>query len=92
MHNDVLWVDYEEYMSSEETLFKFVQHLSLYGLAFLRNVPEGKKQNAVAELAERIGNLKTTFYGATWDVKSEEKSKNIAYGLHQIITRVVLMV
>jgi len=52
---------------------------------FLRNVPDSEK--SVEEIAGRIGTLKDTFYGRTWDVKSKPKAKNIAYtqsflGLH----------
>lgn len=82
---DNKWVDYESYMSSDETLFDALTHLNRYGLLFLRNVPESEE--SVVHLASRIGNLKDTFYGRTWDVRSKAKAENIAYtpqflGLH----------
>ncbi|KAK5242008.1 hypothetical protein LTR16_008840, partial [Cryomyces antarcticus] len=52
---------------------------------FLRNVPDSEVE--VERIAGRIGNLRDTFYGRTWDVKSVVNAKNIAYthqylGLH----------
>ncbi|KAL7268747.1 hypothetical protein RUND412_008616 [Rhizina undulata] len=86
MENDQFWIDYEEYMNSDEKLFLTLKHLSRYGLIFVKNIPPGKS-DAVNGLAGRIGNLKNTFYGETWDVESVQDSKNIAYtsldlGLH----------
>lgn len=77
MEKDVLFVEYEDYMKSDDALFKAVKQLSLYGLMFIKGIPEGMS-DAVEGMAERIGNLKNTFYGKTWDVKSIKDSKNIA--------------
>ncbi|KAF2831203.1 Clavaminate synthase-like protein [Ophiobolus disseminans] len=82
---DNKWVDYNEYMSQDETLFDALTHLNRYGLLFLKNVPDSEE--SVVQLASRIGNLKDTFYGRTWDVRSKPKAENIAYtpqflGLH----------
>jgi len=77
MESDVLYINYSDYMSSDEALFRAIKQLSLYGLMFIRGVPEGQ-HDAIEGMAERIGNLKNTFYGKTWDVKSVEESKNIA--------------
>ncbi|KAF3909057.1 hypothetical protein ABW21_db0202146 [Orbilia brochopaga] len=79
MEKNVLWIDYKDYMNDEVALAKALKHLSLYGLIFIRGVPEGREKNQVPALAERIGNLKNTFYGDTWSVKSVPQSKNIAY-------------
>ncbi|KAF8251447.1 Clavaminate synthase-like protein, partial [Wilcoxina mikolae CBS 423.85] len=78
MESDVLYISYSDYMNSDEALFRAVRQLSLYGLMFIRGVPEGQ-HDAIEGMAERIGNLKNTFYGKTWDVKSVKYSKNIAY-------------
>ncbi|KAG0352438.1 hypothetical protein BG005_008142 [Podila minutissima] len=85
MQDKVLWLDYEEYMTTQEGLYKGLKHLQEYGLFFLRGVPTEDDQ--VATVAERIGHLRHTFYGRTWDVKSVPNAKNIAYtnlnlGLH----------
>ncbi|KAF2281335.1 Clavaminate synthase-like protein [Westerdykella ornata] len=82
---DNKWVDYNEYMSQDEALFSALLHLHRYGLLFLRNVPESEE--SVVQIASRIGNLKDTLYGRTWDVKSKPHAENIAYtqqflGLH----------
>ena len=72
-------VDYEyaAYMTDDEVLLSAVKQLHTHGLLFVRNVPEDEE--SVVRLAERIGPLKTTFYGKTWDVRSVPDAKNVAY-------------
>jgi gamma-butyrobetaine dioxygenase len=79
------WLDYNDYMKNDDTLFDALTHLNQYGLLFLRNVPDS--ETSVVDLASRIGTLKDTFYGRTWDVRSKPQAENIAYtpqflGLH----------
>lgn len=76
------WVDYKNYMAEDKVLYDALSHLNTYGLLFLRNVPDSEE--SVVEMASRIGNLKDTFYGRTWDVKSKPKAENIAY-THQFL-------
>lgn len=78
-------IEYEEYMKDDQYLFTAVKQLRDYGLLFLKNVPLDEK--SVEKVATRIGNLRHTFYGETWDVKSKPAAKNVAYtkkylGLH----------
>lgn len=86
MEEDVVWLDWEEYFSADDSgLFKALKALSIYGLFFLKNVPS--EESSVEKIAQQIGPLKSTFYGKTWDVKSLPGSKNIAntslnLGLH----------
>ncbi|KAI5796651.1 hypothetical protein EDC01DRAFT_614363 [Geopyxis carbonaria] len=85
IEKEVTWVEYNEYMSSDKALFQALKQLLSYGLIFMRDIPS--ESSSVQLIAERIGNLKNTFYGKTWDVKSINNSKNIAYtsldlGLH----------
>jgi hypothetical protein len=85
MDSKVLWLDYSEFMNTPEGLLKGLKHLQDYGLFFLEGVPREDQEVAVA--AERIGHLRHTFYGRTWDVKSVPDAKNVAYtnlnlGLH----------
>ncbi|KAF9929987.1 hypothetical protein BGZ65_005538 [Modicella reniformis] len=85
MKDKVLWLDYDEYMNTPDGLLKAVKHLQDYGLFFLGNVPI--KDQEVATAAERIGHLRHTFYGRTWDVRSVPNATNVAYtnlnlGLH----------
>ncbi|RMZ66658.1 gamma-butyrobetaine dioxygenase [Pyrenophora seminiperda CCB06] len=82
---DNKWLDYDAYMADDSTLFDALTHLDKYGLLFIKNVPESEE--SVISLASRIGTLKDTFYGRTWDVRSKPKAENIAYtpdylGLH----------
>lgn len=82
---DNKWIDYADWMGRDEVLLDALSHLDKYGLLFLRNVPESEE--SVVDIAGRIGTLKDTFYGRTWDVRSKQKAENIAYtpqflGLH----------
>ena len=57
--------DYDSYMQDDSTLFEVIQKLQTYGLVFVTNVPGIEK--SVSTIAERIGPIKDTFYGHTWD-------------------------
>lgn len=70
-------VSYEAYMEDDAVLYKVLKRLRSHGLLFLKNVPESPE--SVARIAERIGPLKNTFYGDTWDVRSVPDAKNVAY-------------
>ena len=81
----VKFVDFSHYMSRDSALHDVLNQLGKYGLVFLCNVPESEK--AIEDIAGRIGPLKNTFYGLTWDVKTVPQAKNVAYtnqylGLH----------
>ena len=80
MRENILKVDYEAFLKDDMMLHKVLVSLHLYGLAFFVNVPsENTDGTEIANLATRIGEIKQTFYGRTWDVKSVAQSKNIAY-------------
>jgi len=79
------FVTYEDYMNTDTGLYRALRQLEYYGLLLVRGVPESEK--SVERLAERIGNLRDTLYGRTWDVRSVPQAKNVAYtsrylGLH----------
>lgn len=57
--------DYEEYMKDDTALLKAIEQLQTYGLVFVTNVPG--LESSVSDIAERIGPIKDTFYGRTWD-------------------------
>ena len=87
MFQHQLSVDYNSYMHSSSALLSCLQHLHLWGLLFIHSIPSSS--DAVTRLAERIGPLKNTFYGSTWDVKSVPSAKNVAYtsshlGFHMV--------
>lgn len=69
--------DYDAYMNDETVLYRALQQLETHGLMFITSVPES--EHAVESVAQRIGPLKTTFYGKTWDVRSVPEAKNVAY-------------
>lgn len=90
MQRDNLYIDYERYLGSDEVLFRTLQMLHTHGLVFIYNVPDTidtDSSKSVVTIAERIGTMRDTFYGRTWDVRSVPNAKNVAYthqylGLH----------
>ncbi|KAF4310105.1 Taurine catabolism dioxygenase TauD/TfdA [Botryosphaeria dothidea] len=79
------WIPFDRYMKDDDVLHETLEQLGRYGLVFLTDVPDSEK--SVEHIVSRIGLLKDTFYGRTWDVKSVPNAKNIAYthqylGLH----------
>lgn len=78
--------DYSQYINQSKTFHKVIKSIRKWGLVFLNGVP--KSEEAVEKIASRIGPLRNTFYGKTWDVVSVNEAKNVAYtdkylGLHQ---------
>ncbi|KAF2427592.1 Clavaminate synthase-like protein [Tothia fuscella] len=90
MNRDIAFLDYDSYMKSEKTLYQALKLIYTHGLVFIKNVPDttaGDNAQSVTSVVERIGSLRETFYGRTWDVKSVPNAKNVAYtnvylGLH----------
>lgn len=74
---NIKFIDFGDYMSSDLVLYDALKQLRAYGLLFIRGVPDSAA--AVEDIGGRIGNLKHTFYGLTWDVKSVPNPINIAY-------------
>ncbi len=70
-------IEYDAYMTDDATLGQALKQLHTHGLLFLRNVPE--TETSVSAIGERIGPIKNTFYGYTWDVRSVPQAKNVAY-------------
>jgi gamma-butyrobetaine dioxygenase len=68
---------YEAYMEDDTVFYHALQKLHSHGLLFLKNVPESAE--SVIHITNRIGPLKNTFYGETWDVRSVPQAKNVAY-------------
>ena len=59
---------YDSYMEDDTTLYQVVKQLQSHGLAFVVGTPGIEK--SVSTIAERIGPVKDTFYGYTWDGES----------------------
>lgn len=87
-------VDYSQYKSDQATLLRTIDALLKDGIVFLTGVNYDEKSGQSTELrrvVERIGSVRTTWYGRLFDVKAEEGSRNIAYtnldlGLHMDLT------
>jgi alpha-ketoglutarate-dependent taurine dioxygenase len=71
------WVSYEDYMNDE---FKFafsMRQLQRLGLIFVKDIPESRQM--VEKIATRMGPLRNTFYGSTFDVRTVPEATNVAY-------------
>ena len=73
---DDIKVNYADLMADEKIIHHLTRYLLQYGIAFIFNVPS--TPDAVASIGSRIGPLKSTIYGTTWDVRSLSSAKNIA--------------
>ena len=83
-----------DYLISQEAFYSVLQNLDRYGLAFITDVPGNEL--AVEQIGERIGPLRHSFYGRTWDVKDKPNAENVAYtnselGLHMDLLHVIPM-
>ena len=74
---DTATIAYEDYMQSADSVHTALDQLHKTGLVFISDVP--KSDVSVNSLAERIGALRNTFYGSTWNVTSSPEAKNVAY-------------
>ncbi|CAF3071381.1 unnamed protein product [Rotaria socialis] len=79
-----LHVKCDDYLHSDQGLYTALKLLNDYGIVFIDNV---QGEFTVECLAERIGVIRHTFYGKTWDIQNVNQPINIAYtslelGLH----------
>lgn len=70
-------VKYDAWMAGGEAFVKGLLDLCQWGLVIVKSVPESKE--AVEDIASKIGDLQSTFYGKTWDVISKPNAENVAY-------------
>ena len=68
--------DFGDYMNDKATFRNAVYQLHNYGIVFLSSVPSDPV--SVENIAKRIGPLRQTFYGETWDVKSRDAPINVS--------------
>lgn len=61
--------DYNEYIQDDRELYRLIRQLRTDGLAFITNVTG--EVESLATIATRIGPVKDTFYGRTWDGMSK---------------------
>jgi gamma-butyrobetaine dioxygenase len=78
--NDINQIDLhikcDDYLYSDQGFYTALKYLNDYGLVFIDNVTG---EFTVERLVERIGEIRRTFYGKSWDVKSVEQATNVAY-------------
>ena len=86
-----LFIPYNNALNTSSGLIQAITQLSKYGLLFISGVPTRETSHETCQvrtLAERFGEIRTTFYGQLWDVvNGNDDGKNIAYtdlelGLH----------
>ncbi|KAL1975915.1 hypothetical protein VTN31DRAFT_4307 [Thermomyces dupontii] len=77
MEKNQYWISYEDYMNDDSQFAKAMRALSLYGLLFVKDIPDSREM--VEKIATRMGPLRNSFYGNTWDVRSVPEAKNVAY-------------
>ena len=70
-------IEYEDYLGSNRTLHTALMQLQSFGMLYLSNVPDDPK--AIHSIAYRIGPLRNSLYGSTWNVRSVPSAKNVAY-------------
>ncbi|PGH08870.1 hypothetical protein AJ80_07742 [Polytolypa hystricis UAMH7299] len=71
------WISYDDYLADGDKFRFFMRDLQRFGLAFVKGVPEDEA--SVANIATRMGPLRNSFYGSTWDVRSVPEAANVAY-------------
>ncbi|KAL3467325.1 hypothetical protein BJX64DRAFT_167705 [Aspergillus heterothallicus] len=71
------WISYNDYMYDDEKFTVAMRNLSTLGLVFVKNIPDSREM--VEKIATRMGPLRNSFYGSTWDVRTVPEAKNVAY-------------
>ncbi|KAJ5217999.1 uncharacterized protein N7498_000098 [Penicillium cinerascens] len=71
------WISYEDYMHSNKKFTRAMKSLSSLGLIFVKDIPSSREM--VEKIATRMGPLRNSFYGSTWDVRTVPQAKNVAY-------------
>ncbi|XP_015670875.1 gamma-butyrobetaine dioxygenase [Protobothrops mucrosquamatus] len=70
-------MDFEEVLHSDESAYKWLVTLKKVGIVLLRGA--AIKQGEILKLGQRIGFLRLTFYGPTWQVQDKMDANNVAY-------------
>lgn len=61
--------DFADYMANDEAVYGAMKQLRTHGLIFVTNIPH--LEDALEKIATRMGPMKDTFYGYTWDGEME---------------------
>lgn len=70
-------INYDDWMAGSKPMAAALLNLEQWGLVVVKGVPNS--QDAVKDIANKIGALESTFYGETWDVVSKPNAENVAY-------------
>ncbi|XP_069761392.1 gamma-butyrobetaine dioxygenase [Narcine bancroftii] len=68
---------FEEVLTNDKVAYEWLCNLCRVGVVQLKHAPVEKGQ--VAKLGKRIGFLRQTFYGHTWQVEDKSDANNVAY-------------
>jgi alpha-ketoglutarate-dependent taurine dioxygenase len=71
------WVSFDDYMSNDGKFAESMRNLQRMGLIFIKDIP--KSRELVKKISERMGPVRNSFYGETWDVRTVPQAKNVAY-------------
>lgn len=71
------WITYDDYMNDHEKFKEVMRSLRRYGLVFVKDIPEDVE--SVSRVSTRMGPIRDSFYGKTWDVRSIPQAINVAY-------------
>ncbi|KAJ6014294.1 hypothetical protein N7540_008885 [Penicillium herquei] len=71
------WINYDDFMINGNEFTIAMRNLQRFGLIFVKGIPHSREM--VENIATRMGPLRNTFYGMTWDVRTVPKAKNVAY-------------
>ena len=74
--------DYSAFMNHDNAFNHALAMLCSLGIIMIDNVPQ--EEEAVEHLGERIGPLRHTFYGRTWDVRDKPDTRNVAYTAREL--------
>ncbi|XP_028812065.1 gamma-butyrobetaine dioxygenase [Denticeps clupeoides] len=69
--------NFEEVLHDDKAALAWLLALRRMGIAYLKGAP--LEQGQVARLSKRIGYLRLTFYGHTWQVQDKPMANNVAY-------------
>ncbi|CAL8244390.1 unnamed protein product [Lota lota] len=69
--------NFEEVLNDDKAALDWLLALRRIGMVYLRGAPSEKGQ--VTRLSKRIGYLRMTFYGPTWQVQDKAMAVNVAY-------------
>lgn len=75
--NNPTWISFDDYISDDSKFAVAMRDLHQLGFVFVKDIPDSREM--VEKIAVRMGPLRDTFYGKTWDVRTVPQAKNVAY-------------